>query len=432
MQTRYVSLVFCLATVACAAIACDDDSADSSCVAGERRACACADGSTGLQDCADAGGTWLACNCDGDGTPEGGAGGEASTSGSGGQNAGGSSNPTLIDPGCNDAFAAFAAETPTVLLLVDRSSSMFDQTFTGSDNRWDATQAALVGPTGVITSLEQSIRFGVATFTHQQANGDAQCPQLGGLEAGFALGNAAALSAALESAAYNPIDDGGGSDTAYKGETPTGAAVEAAAASLAAVAIPGPKVLVLITDGMPDTCGLADPQCGQDAAIAAVQAAHAQGIETRVVGVALSAAEETNYLQQLANAGVGEPVVEVPRPADCDGYEAELPGGGVSANYSTSAGSAPFEQASDADALATALARTVQGLRSCTITLTDTTVDPANASLGQVQLLDRVLSYGDANGWTLASPSQVELTGTACADFRSSSGTPLVISFPCQ
>jgi hypothetical protein len=430
MQSRYISLVFGLVAVACTAAACDGDSEDSSCIAGERRACTCMDGSTGLQDCADSGGAWLACDCSGG--PEGGAGGQASTSTAGAQNAGGSSNPTLIDPGCNDAFTAFEAETPTVLLLVDRSSSMFDQTFTGSDNRWDATQAALVGSGGVITNLEQSISFGLATFTHQQANGEAQCPQLGGLDAGFALGNATALSAVLDAAAYNPIDDGGGSDTAYKGETPTGAAVEAAAARLAPVAAAGPTYLVLITDGMPDTCGLADPQCGQDAAIAAVQGAHAQGIETRVVGVALSEAEETNYLQQLANAGVGEPVVEVARPADCDGHEAELPGGGASASYSASAGSAPFEQAGDADALATSMARTVQGLRSCTVTLTDTIVDPTSASLGQVQLLDRILTYGDANGWALPSPTQVELTGTACADFRAASGTPLLISFPCD
>ena len=433
MTTRDISILFGLAAVAIAAASCGDDSEDSSCIAGERRACTCVDGSTGLQDCADSGGSWLACDCDGGGSdvPEGGAGGETSAPATGGQNTGGSGNPTLIDPGCNGAFATFEAETPTVLLLVDRSSSMFDQTFSGSENRWVATQAALVGPAGVITNLEQSIRFGLATFTHQQANGEAQCPQLGGLEAGFALGNGTALSAALEAAAYNPIDDGGGSDTAYKGETPTGAAVEAATASLVPVAAPGPKYLVLITDGIPDTCGLADPQCGQDAAIAAVQAAHAQGVVTRVVGVALSAAEETDFLQQMANAGVGEPVVEVPRSADCDGYEAELPGGGSSASYSASAGSAPFEQAGDADALATVLARTIQGLRSCSVTLTNTTVDPANASLGQVQLLDRVLAYGDANGWTMPSPTQIELTGTACADFRAASGTPLVISFPC-
>jgi nitric oxide reductase activation protein len=48
---------------------------------------------------------------------------------------------------------------------------------------------------------------------------------------------------------------------------------------------PGPRYLVLITDGEPDTCSEPDPQNGQEQALQAAQEAHQRGIEMYVVGV---------------------------------------------------------------------------------------------------------------------------------------------------
>ena len=55
------------------------------------------------------------------------------------------------------------------------------------------------------------------------------------------------------------------------------------------------KYIVLVTDGAPNTCLVRDPQCGQDASVAAVQAAFGAGIRTLVVGLGgiLTAEDDT-------------------------------------------------------------------------------------------------------------------------------------------
>ena len=109
-------------------------------------------------------------------------------------------------------------------------------------------------------------------------------------------------------------------------ETPTGHALNRVAATLAAFsATPaGRKYLVLLTDGNPNTCAVGDPQCGQDLSVVAAQSARTQGIRTLVLGLGDLLAANTGclpnsmpcgerHLQDMANAGVGQPV-EPPPP----------------------------------------------------------------------------------------------------------------------
>ena len=82
--------------------------------------------------------------------------------------------------------------------------------------------------------------------------------------------------------------------------------------------------MVLVLGGDPEICGVADPDCGQDAAIAAVQAARAQGISTLVLGIGDFVMPpagfcvptvrrcSTQHLEDLANAGVGMGVAAPP------------------------------------------------------------------------------------------------------------------------
>jgi hypothetical protein len=68
----------------------------------------------------------------------------------------------------------------------------------------------------------------------------------------------------------------------------------------------GPRYLILITDGLPDTCAVPDPQEGEPEALAAARRAFESGIETFVVGISSDIAPE--HLQQMANIAQGAPI----------------------------------------------------------------------------------------------------------------------------
>jgi hypothetical protein len=133
--------------------------------------------------------------------------------------------------------------------------------------------------------------------------------------------------------------------TGTKRETPTGHAVRRAAAVLDAYTTnpSGPKYLVVITDGNPNTCRTLDPQCGQDLSIKAVQDARALGIRTLVLGMGGILAVDTGctsemhcglvHLQDLANAGLGYGVAA--QPSSYQFQSCVTNEGGLRATYGT-------------------------------------------------------------------------------------------------
>jgi hypothetical protein len=98
------------------------------------------------------------------------------------------------------------------------------------------------------------------------------------------------------------------------GDTPTGESVDAVAAQLVAVNDNSPKVIVLATDGEPDTCedpdaqeaGPARQEAARQLSITSVENAYASGVLTFVISVGQDVA--LTHLQDLANAGQGQPV----------------------------------------------------------------------------------------------------------------------------
>jgi hypothetical protein len=158
---------------------------------------------------------------------------------------------------------------------------------------------------------------------------------------------------------------------------------------------------VLATDGEPDTCAVPNPQNGQPEAIKAAQDAYAKGIETYIISVGDQVS--LGHLQDMANAGKGVPV-------------------GGSQNE-------PYYQALDQQALYDAFQTIINGVRSCVLKLNGT-VDPANASKGQVTLDGKPLGYEDPDGWKLNNPSEIELLGTACDAIKEGDHS-LTINFPC-
>ena len=296
-----------------------------------------------------------------------------SQSGDGGSGAGNS---------CADVQVTFEKVIPTVVLLVDQSGSM--TTSFGSGSRWSVLHDTLMDPnTGIVKKLDQEVRFGLALYS---GDGGSNCPML--TQVSIALGNYAQMASV-----YDPA-------TPAK-ETPTGESIDAVVAGLAPFAETGPKYIILATDGEPDTCAEPNPQNGQPQAIAAAQAAYAQGIGTFIVAVGDEVS--AGHQQDMANAGAGLPI-------------------GGSQN-------APFWTALDPQGLVDAFDTIVNGVRSCVFSV-DGSIDPAQAGKGTVKLDGQPLGYDEPNGWKLNSPTEIELVGAAC-DALQDGDHEVSATFPC-
>lgn len=242
----------------------------------------------------------------------GGAAGDGGDGGDGGDAAGGGKPPVERGPGA-----------PTVLVLLDGSSSMFMPRVA----LWDAALEALVGDGNPIQEFDDRVRFG---FTHfrgaslPHAEDDPACATLHSVD--FRFDNFGEIRELYQSL-------GADYTVEMKWETPTGFALDRSIeALLADEHTSGRQYIVLITDGDPNTCSVLDPQCGQDQSIAAVQRAYAAGIRTYAIGIGDIARDAntgcfsevtrcgTEHLQDLANAGRGLPVQLPPDSArfqDC-------------------------------------------------------------------------------------------------------------------
>lgn len=287
--------------------------------------------------------------------------------------------------GCPNVDVVLEPEVPTVVFLVDRSGSM-TTAFGGGLDRWDAVEDALVNSTtGVVTNLEDRVIFGATLYNSTGGSDGGQCPIL--IEAPASLNNAGQIAGLWTN---NPDSD-----------TPTAESITAVTASFPAAQ--GPKILVLATDGDPDSC--ADPdsngqQGPRDASEAAVAAAFTAGIETYVLSVGDQATQ--SHLDNLANLGVGG-----------------QPGGPEAAYIANN----PAE-------LQTAFTDIINGVRGCDIPINGSSVDPNQAGDGTVTLNGMPLTFG--TDWQVsADGSTLELLGAACDAFLNTDTVNLDASFPC-
>jgi hypothetical protein len=340
-----------------------------------------------------------------------------------------------IDAGiCDDQSIQTYELVPTVLLLVDTSSSMFDQ----RAKLWDPLFNALMDPTGVVATLQDKVRFGFTSYKSVTAPpGDTTCPEL--VSTDLKINNFDTIKAAYTMVGVTPTGY-------FKWETPTGASVAAVAKTLADFKPdpPGPKFILLVTDGDPDTCTIKDPQCGQDESIKAVQDAYAAGIGTFAIGIGdivnsldMSMRVGKDHLQDLANAGSGQPVA--PNTVNYSYSQCVASAGGLKATYAAAAqtpGTAAYFTVSAADGktaqtqLASAILASLAQTRSCTFNM-DAKVT-GDASLGTLTVNGQALTYGDPNGWQLgADLVSVSLSGSACDGWKKDGGK-LNVVFPCK
>jgi hypothetical protein len=316
--------------------------------------------------------------------------------GGGGIDPGIDAGPEEKPDGCVKDEVKVTSPIPTVIMLIDQSGSM-DQQF-GNGARWNVLRDALIDKsTGIISTLESKVRFGLALYTSENGFGSDTSPKTCPIVTQVApsLNNYAAITAKYLR------DD-------WKGDTPTGESIDVAVKTLDGISSDGPKVLVLATDGEPDSCADPNPgdQKGHDLArglsVTAVQNAFKKQIATYVISVGNEVGQD--HLRAVANAGQGLAV-------DVDTTNR-------------------FYLANNQAELATAFDTIVSGVRSCVFTLNGT-VAADRADTGSVTLDGKFLIHMDKDGWRLNSPSELELQGASCAALKKSGDHALKIDFPC-
>jgi hypothetical protein len=413
-----------------------------------------------------------------------GSGGSGGSRGSGGgvvigSGGGGGDIVVETDAGFNpDAMACqtkdvlFLPQIPDVYVLVDRSGSEFDQStcssttmsYTGG-NFFTLKTAVLQ----VVQNLQDQVRFGFGSFVGDHANGTC-APEL----------TPAPSALPINLYNYNAIDAlyaplGSLSPCGAKADTPVVELmpmIESALLAEPSTAINpmtsamytiGKKYILFVTDSETDFCDDGEALCPADAVTWKVQDLYNSGIGTLVIGLPVPATSgdtiAPSVLQNLANAGAGQPVAVPQGTTELQAYN-DCHNGGSSAAYSAiwnqahpgqniasdqvpiatyapTGGNATVFQptsATDVQALVAQITAAVQGVKSCTFDLTGFKIDLTKLSEAGVLINGAAvpLDPANGNGWDMVSGSELQLFGPACDNWRKPSSTDIKFKFPCD
>jgi hypothetical protein len=354
-------------------------------------------------------------------------------SGSGGS---GVSDAGMSDRACQMAQYTFEPKIPNVFVLVDRSGSMFDvNTNVGLPmGAWVPLRTAVLQ---VIRNLEHDIRFGFGAF----AGTSGMCPVFPTV--GIAPDNYNAINMA-----YTGLGD---TRPFNNSETPVYLVLPTVRTMLNGAG-PGDKYILFVTDGEPDYCDNGNALCPIDDVVATLQSFKAEGIHTFVFGVRSANESITpEVLQAFANAGanaaVAQPYASRNIFNECNGYApwktAHTAAGRTMdqslGTYTTPGGTTTYYRPNPADqtALANQIATVVAGVKSCLFDLGDVNgkslkVDLMQLDKARVLIMDIDVPQSETNGWRMVSQSQLELTGTACTNWRKPENTKIDFRFPCS
>lgn len=299
-------------------------------------------------------------------------------------------------PECEAVNLTIDELRPSVTLLVDQSGSM-RQGYPkrgSAQTRWTVVRQALLDPMqGVVSTLQQSIQFGLVFYTSHNGFSGGACPMLSTVRA--ATDNYEEISKLYDRT--SPDDD-----------TPTGAAIDQVVTEIAGAHRKGPEVLLLVTDGDPDTCQVPDPQEGQVQAISAAAKAFAAGVDFYVLGV--SSDISGDKLQQLANAGKGKPLSAI-WGVDPDAAQ-------------------PFQASDNVAGLTAQLRGILEGVPLCEVEL-ERDIAFEELARSSVTLDGEALPYGTPDGFRLKDARHLEIVGKACEALRVA-GKRLSVSISCD
>jgi hypothetical protein len=302
---------------------------------------------------------------------------------------------------CVEGSAQASRVIPTVVLVLDGSCSMSTEYPSSGgmsatrcedtpNSRWAALRTALLDPAaGIVTRLEGVVEFGAAIYGTEDT-----CP-IPGMIVNPALMNRAAIEAQYPT-------------TPPGRYTPTGPALDQVYDQVLAplAAMPdrddGPLIILLATDGEPNSCDNADTN--YQPSIDAVTRIAGGGVTTYVVSLAAAAGEFHDHLQQLANIGQ---------------------------SMDPTAGTAPLYEPASPEQLSADLELLIGGAVGCEVALNGT-VETGGECLGEVTLNGFPLGCNDPNGFVLSDERHVRLQGTACDQFMSGASAMVHVSFPCS
>ncbi|HEX2675194.1 MAG TPA: hypothetical protein VHM19_01105 [Polyangiales bacterium] len=344
----------------------------------------------------------------------------AAANGAVGTGSGGSASGVGNDT-CASADIQTARVTPTVWLIVDGSGSM--QTRFANGSRWSVLRDALMNPNGgVVPRLESAVVFGLVIYSGGQLNFGGG----GGLFGGGLFGGGASDAAI----AMPPADAGADSmcpvltivdpalnnynnmnavfpNTEPGGSTPTQLALDQV--SMRVSAQPqmldkdqGPTYVVLATDGQPNGCG----------------------VTGGTMGGSDPAAEQAVYDQVTKIVGTGTKLFAISLAGNDANLQAHLDQVAMLGGT----GKPPFTPMNRDDLVTTF--QDIIGGAGCEVKLSGK-VTVGSECQGSVQINGTALTCNDPNGWKLKDEQTIQITGTACDDFRSNKQAQLHASFPC-
>jgi hypothetical protein len=346
---------------------------------------------------------------------------------------------------CQTGGADFVPKVPTVILLVDRSGTMF----INQGNPWGTLRDGVLP---VVKSLNDQVRFGFMAITGEAG----MCPLLD--EVAPAEKNYDAVQTMYM-----------GLKQPTKGESPGMLGLQRAYEVLSKDQTPGDKYVLFVTDGEQDYCGDGNALCPTDSVVYWLQKLNALKVTTMIFGLP-SSGDQASYggiLQAFANAGAGQPVAPaVPTNQTVkDIHDQCFYGGDINAtawkaefaaaakvddaatadtdesqtlgNYATTGGTAKVfkPDPTDQTALAKQFEQVLAGVKSCIfdiggdIKVVQTLLSEAHVYVQDVEV---PLDPAGMNGWHMPTPTQIELVGAACDNWRMPANTKIAWDFPCR
>ncbi len=365
-------------------------------------------------------------------------------------------------PACQMASYSFVPKTPTVIVMVDRSGSMFDcisepslqpSCKDKSDTPWEKLRIAVES---VIESLQGQVRFGFATVTGTDPSAGGKCPELDSVPPD--LNNYTKIQTKYDALEFQPETNQPGK----KFESPASFVLQQVGMELAADTFPGDKYVLFLTDGQPDYCDDSNVLCAPDSVIMALQNLKKQNITTIVMGLQVDAEAipiAPGVLQAYANAGAGEDTlapVDASKGQDATalydqcagvaGWAADLVASGKTAErgvtlgtYAETAGpTKPYTpNVTDQSMLTAQLAAALSGVKSCSFDLSNVNGQSIKVDLNQldqatVSVMGSMVPLDMTNGWSMGSATQLVLNGSACENWRKPEVKDIAFNFPCK
>lgn len=349
-------------------------------------------------------------------------------------------------PGCVDVQVEYEPVVPTVLLLVDQSGSMtggmgfgalVEQEIESGDYepwgcpsdpeaaldatdqqnpawRWNVLRNVLFNPSsGVVSTLDDQVRFGMSLYTSRGGFGTGEqpnvCPVVTSVEV--------ALGAADEMLAAMKCDD-------IVLDTPTREALAETADQLAELEATGPKILILATDGEPDSC-----QCPHYVETAEEPCQPSTLLERGGDELSPDQAEQYDVVEEsrriYQDLAIEVFVIDVSTPSNTS-FRAHL-------NEVAEAGGGELFDGTRPTQLRSSFRSIIDGVRSCAVDLNGA-ISRGREDSGTIVLDDQELvriQDGEGDGYVVRSATRIELQGDPCEEIKQG-GHELSITFPCD